>query len=50
MTTETLQEYAKLLISMSTDFLLGSIDEDHYKNMINTLNRDINPKGDSPNV
>lgn len=37
-----LEKFAELLISMSTDFLLGKITEDHYKNMIDMINRRIN--------
>ena len=28
------KKYAELIISMSTDFLLGKIDEEHYKNVL----------------
>ena len=42
MKTET-EKYAELLISMSTDYLLGKIDEEHYKNVlemtINNMNK-----------
>ena len=31
--TET-QKYAELIISMSTDYLLGKISEEHYKNTL----------------
>jgi hypothetical protein len=34
------QKYAELIISMSTDYLLGKITEEHYKNMVQlTVNK-----------
>jgi hypothetical protein len=34
MSEQEKQKYAELLISMSTDYLLGKITESHYKSML----------------
>lgn len=36
-----LQKYAELLISMSSDFLLGKISESHYIDMLTLINTNI---------
>lgn len=42
MTKDELNKYAELLISMSTDYLIGRIEESHYINMIQLVSDKIN--------
>ena len=35
------EKYAELIISMSTDFLLGKIDFNHYTNTLDIINTNI---------
>ena len=42
MSRKELEKYAETLITMSTDFLLGKIDKDHYSQMIEIFNQAIN--------
>ena len=44
MDNETLIKYAELLISMSTDYLLGKIDSKTYKMNIDVINNAVNEK------
>jgi len=37
-------KYAELLISMSTDYLLGNIEMEHYVNMIHTISNTLKSK------
>ncbi len=36
-----IKKYAEMLISMSTDYLMGNYDEKLYKNMVNMANDKI---------
>ena len=38
------KKYAELIVSMSTDYLSGKINEDHYKNMLNIIVKKLDKK------
>ena len=42
--------YAELIIGMSTDFLMGTITEEHYKNTIEMTVKNLVKYKKSPNI
>lgn len=39
-----IEQYAKLLISMSTDYLMGGLEKQHYCNMVALISDKMNGK------